>query len=53
MKVSELIEELRKLDQNKSISFFAPDGEDEIEFEYEFDGVDENEVCAWVSLKLW
>ena len=51
MKVLELIEELRKLNRNKSISFFAPDGKDEIEFE--FDGVDENEVCAWVSLKVW
>lgn len=51
MTVLELIEELRKLEQNKPVSFFAPDGQDEIEFE--FDGVDENEVCAWVNLKIY
>lgn len=51
MTVLELIERLQELNQSKSISFFAPDGQDEIEFE--FDGVDENEVCAWVNLKIY
>ena len=51
MKVSELIEQLQELEQNKPISFFAPNDQDEIEFE--FDGVDENASCAWVSLKLY
>ena len=49
--VSELIEELKQLNPNKSITFFAPYGRlDEIEFE--FDGVDEDKTCAWVSLKF-
>lgn len=53
MTVLELIEELRKLEQNKPVSFFAPDGRDEDEIEFVFDGVDENEVCAWVNLEIY
>lgn len=51
MKVRELIDHLKKLNPNKSISAFAPDGNDEIEFEIE--GFDENEVCAWIELKVY
>ncbi len=50
MTVRELIENLKKLDPNKSISAFTPWGYYEVEFEIV--ELDEDGMCAWISLEV-